>query len=653
MAELPFVHVRHGIVAMHKLSPEFWRKQRQLELLAGRRPAREGAMLQSFDDRMEKAGRDRLDRLRAELARLSLAGFIVPHADEHQSEYLPASAERLAWLTGFTGSAGAAVILSDSAAVFVDGRYTLQVRNEIDTAAFAAEHIVDMPPARWLTARLKAGDRVGYDPKLMTAVEVRRFAEAAKSADAELIAVADNPIDAIWADRPAAPIGPVILQPLDYAGEEARDKIARLRAALAEKKADATVLASADSVAWTFNIRGSDIAHNPVPLASAILPKSGKPALYVDGRKLSNAIRASLSDLADIAEPGELANGLAALGKAKARVLLDPQGPSDWIARTIRDNGGTLVDGTDPVALPKARKNATELAGARRAHVRDGAAIVRFLAWLDRTAPAGTIDEIAAAEMLERLRVETAKRDGMELMDISFDTISGAGPNGAIVHYRVTRATARKLEPGTLYLVDSGGQYRDGTTDITRTVPVGDPTAEMRDRFTRVLKGHIAIATARFPAGTSGAQIDTLARVALWRAGLDYDHGTGHGVGSFLSVHEGPARISKLGHVPLEAGMILSNEPGYYKAGAYGIRIENLVAVEPPSAIEGGDRPMLGFETLTLAPIDRRLIDASAMAQDEIAWLDAYHARLGPALGPLLDADERAWLARMTAPIKA
>jgi Xaa-Pro aminopeptidase len=607
-------------------------------------------MFQSFDDRTEKAGRDRLDRLRGQLRRLGLAGFIVPHADEHQSEYLPASAERLAWLTGFTGSAGTAVVLSDSAAIFVDGRYTLQVRGEVDVDAFTPEHLVDMPPAKWLAARLQQGDRVGYDPRLMTAAEVRRYAEVAKAAGAELVALAENPIDAIWTDRPAAPVGAVSLQPLEFAGEAARDKIARLQAALAEKKADATVLASADSVAWMFNIRGSDIAHNPVPLASTVLPRTGKPTLYIDGRKLTNAIRDTLSDIADIAEPDRLAAGLAELGKQKAKVLLDPQGPSDWIARTIRENGGTLIDGADPVLLPKARKNPAELAGARRAQIRDGAAMVRFLAWLDQAAGGG-IGEIEAAKKLEEFRAETAQRDGMDLVDISFDTISGAGPNGAIVHYRVTRATARRLEPGSLYLVDSGGQYRDGTTDITRTVPIGVPSAEMRNRFTRVLKGHIAIAIALFPVGTSGAQIDALARLSLWQAGLDYDHGTGHGVGAFLSVHEGPARISKLGHVPIEAGMILSNEPGYYKAGAYGIRIENLVAVEGPSPIPGGDRPMLGFEMLTLCPIDRRLVEASLMSANELSWLNAYHARLLPELERLLDASERAWLARMTAPI--
>ncbi|MEO8669151.1 MAG: aminopeptidase family protein P, partial [Bauldia sp.] len=449
------------------------------------------------------------------------------------------------------------------------------------------------------------------------------------------------------------PLGEVTLQPLEHAGVASAAKIALLQAMVGEKKADAAVLSAADSVAWAFNMRGRDIAHNPAPLAFAIVPHEGLPTLYLDGRKLSNAVRDSLATLADIREPGELGKGLEALAKAGAKVLLDPQATSDWIAGKIRAGGGTIVEGADPAVLPKARKNAVEIEGARRAQIRDGAAMVRFLAWLDRTAPAERLDEIAAAEKLEAIRAETARRDGSDLADISFDTISGAGPNGAIVHYRVTRQTSLPLVAGTLYLIDSGGQYRDGTTDITRTVPIGAPSDEMRDRFTRVLKGHIAIATARFPIGTTGAQIDALARTALWQAGLDYDHGTGHGVGAFLSVHEGPARISKLGHAPLEPGMILSNEPGYYKTGAFGIRIENLIVVSPPAEIAGGDRPMLGFETVTLAPIDRRLVVAALLTPSEIAWLDAYHSRLSPALDRLLDAEDRVWLARMTQAIAA
>jgi Xaa-Pro aminopeptidase len=607
---------------------------------------------QSFDDpTAERPGRKRLDLLRAELQRLDLSGFLVPHSDEHQSEYLPPSAERLAWLTGFTGSAGMAIVLKEEAALFVDGRYTLQAQVQTDPDAWRTEHLIDSPPAKWLSTRLTPGDRLGYDPKLMTIAEVRRFGEVAKAAGAELVSIEENPVDRIWSDRPSPPLGEVTLHPIEFAGVDATAKVARLKTIVADRKADAAVLSAADSVAWAFNIRGRDIAHNPAPLAFAILPREGIPTLYLDGRKLSNAVRDALAGLADIREPGDFGKGLRALGKSGARVVVDPQATTAWIAQQIRAGGGTIVEGADPAALPKARKNAVELEGARRAHVRDGAAMVRFLAWLDRNAPPNGLDEIAAAQKLEELRIETARRDGADLADISFDTISGAGPNGAIVHYRVTRQTSRRLVAGMLYLVDSGGQYRDGTTDITRTVPIGTPTEEMRDRFTRVLKGHIAIAAARFPVGTTGAQIDALARSALWQAGLDYEHGTGHGVGSFLSVHEGPARISKLGHAPLEPGMILSNEPGYYKAGSFGIRIENLLAVELPKEIAGGDKPMLGFETITLAPIDRRLVLPDLLTSQETAWLNAYHARLLPALNRLLDAEDRAWLGGMTQPL--
>jgi Xaa-Pro aminopeptidase len=593
----------------------------------------------------------RLKALRAALAEGNLTGFVVPHADEHQSEYLPPSAERLEWLTGFSGSAGSAIVLATEAAVFVDGRYTLQAAREVDADAFRTVHISETTPAKWLAARLRAGDRIGYDPWLMTIAEVRRFAESAKNAGADFVPVEKNPIDRLWRDRPPPPLGAVSLHPVEFAGEAAADKIARLKAAIGEKKADAAALALADSVAWTFNIRGSDIGHNPVPLSFALLPANGRPEVFIDGRKLSNAVRSALSDLADVREPAALLPRLAELGRAKSAVLIDPNATAAAIGEAITAAGGRLVEGPDPAVLPKSKKNATELAGARRAHLRDGAAMVRFLAWLDRNAAAGKLDEIGAAQKLAEFRAETARRDGSELADLSFATISGAGPNGAIVHYRVSPATNRHLEAGSLYLIDSGAQYRDGTTDVTRTVAIGAPTDEMRDRFTRVLKGHIAIATARFPVGTSGAQIDTLARLALWQAGLDYDHGTGHGVGSYLAVHEGPARISKIGSVALEPGMILSNEPGYYKTGAYGIRTENLVAVRPPEKVPGGEREVLSFETLTLVPIDTRLIERKLLTADEVGWLNAYHARILPAVGRLLDDGERGWLKAATMPI--
>jgi Xaa-Pro aminopeptidase len=614
-------------------------------------------MFQSFEDHGgPEAGAGRLRDLRAELARQGLTGFIVPHADEHQSEYLPPSAERLAWLTGFTGSAGVAVVLRDRAALFVDGRYTLQAGAQTDTRAFEIVHLIEQPPSKWLPSKLSAEDRIGYDPWLMTVGEVRRLTEAVKASGAALVPVSENPIDRLWTGRPPAPRGAVSLHPLDLAGQESSEKIEGIRKALAEKPADAVVLTQADSIAWTLNIRGADIAHNPVPLAFAVVPRLGKPKLFIDGRKLSNAVRAHLAEIVEIGEPQDFDRALAGLGSTGQKVLLDPQAAAEAIRKTLADSGAIIVEGADPVGLPRARKNPVELAGSRRAHVRDGAAMVRFLAWLDRAAPGEGpdrgIDEIAAAAKLEAIRAETARRDGAELADISFDTIAGAGPNGAVVHYRVTRKTSRRLEAGTLFLVDSGGQYRDGTTDITRTVAIGAPTAEMRDRFTRVLKGHIAIAAARFPAGTNGAQLDGFARAALWQAGLDYDHGTGHGVGSFLSVHEGPHRISKLGSVALEPGMVVSNEPGFYKTGEFGIRIENLVAVMPPESIEGGDRPMLAFETLSLCPIDRRLIAPALLTEAEVAWLDAYHARLLPALGRLLDPAEREWLEAATRPLE-
>ncbi len=608
-------------------------------------------MFQSFDDPAGGAGKERLARLQAEMARQSLTGFLIPHSDEYQSEYLPPAAERLAWLTGFTGSAGFAIVLKDSAALFVDGRYTLQAANQADTGAFEIVHLIDSPPSKWLSAKLSAGDRIGYDPWLLTIKDVGRFEDVCEAAGAKLVPVATNPIDALWSDRPAPPLAAVTLHPVELAGEASSDKISRIRKSLAEKHVDAVVLTQADSIAWLFNIRGADVAHNPVALSFAILPKDGRPTLFIDGRKLSNAVRATLSELVGIGEPPEFLAALTTLGRDGATVLIDPQTAASAIGKALKDAGAALVEGGDPVTLPKARKNATELAGSRRAHIRDGAAMTRFLAWLERTAPDGSIDEIAAAQKLEEFRAETARRDGAELAEISFDTISGAGPNGAIVHYRVTKKTSRRLEAGTLYLVDSGGQYRDGTTDITRTVAIGTPTAEMRDRFTRVLKGHIAVATARFPAGTNGAQLDGLARLALWQAGLDYDHGTGHGVGSFLAVHEGPARISKLGAVPLETGMIISDEPGYYRTGAYGIRIENLLAVMAPEEIAGGDRPMHAFETLGFCPIDRRLIDVGLLTQQERDWLNSYHGRLPQQLGHLLDAGERAWLNTVSRPI--
>ena len=603
------------------------------------------AKFQTFEDASERdQSAGRVAGLRAELKRHGLTGFAVPRADRQQNEYLPASEERLAWLTGFTGSAGAAVVLADKAAVFVDGRYTVQADAQVDKSVFAMEHLVDTPPSQWLAKNAKAGDRIGYDPWLHTNESVERLRQAAADAGAELVALDTNPIDALWRERPAPPSGPVTLRDIKLAGESAADKLTRIRSELEKTKTDALVVSDPQNVAWTFNIRGSDIAHTPLALAFALVPRGGRPRLYVEPGKLDNATRAALEDIADIGALDDLTRDLAGLKDKTIR--LDQASAVEALGKIVADHGGKPVRAADPITLMKAVKNHAEIAGTRAAHLRDGAAVTRFLAWLDREAPNGALTEIDAVAALESFR-----RDTGLLKDVSFPTISGAGPNGAIVHYRVTRESNRKLGMNELLLIDSGAQYEDGTTDITRTVAIGRPADEMRDRFTRVLKGHIAIATAIYPENTTGAQLDTLARVSLWQAGLDFDHGTGHGVGSYLSVHEGPARISKLGHVALRRGMILSNEPGYYKTAAYGIRIENLVLViaapEPP----GAEKPLNAFETLTLAPIDRRLVDVRMLSDKERHWLDSYHARVHEQIAPLVDADTRKWLERATRPL--
>jgi Xaa-Pro aminopeptidase len=606
------------------------------------------ARLQTFDDSGERAASaGRVAALRAELKRRGIDGFIVPRADRHQNEYVPPSEERLAWLTGFTGSAGAAVVLAKRAAIFVDGRYLLQVRDQIDTSLFAVEHLVENPPDKWLEANLPKGARLGYDPWLHTADNAEKLAKACAAAAATLQPAEPNPIDSVWADRPAPPLGRVTVHELKFAGEPAAEKLKRVQAEIGKLKADALIVSDPHNVAWAFNIRGADVSHTPLPLAFASVPREGRAAIYIDGRKLSNETRDYLETLADVREPGAFAAELKRLGAAKVDVRLDSATAADALARAISDAGGTVTRIADPITAMKAVKNATEIAGSHTAHIRDGAAVANFLAWFDREAPGGKLTEIDAVAALETFRRETGL-----LKELSFPTISGSGPNGAIVHYRVTRATNRKIATGDLFLVDSGAQYEDGTTDITRTIAVGAPTAEMRERFTRVLKGHIAIARAVFPDGATGAQLDSFARQFLWAAGVDFDHGTGHGVGSYLSVHEGPARMSRLGTAPLKRGMILSNEPGYYKAGAYGIRIENLVLVTE-TKIAGAEKPMNAFETLTFAPIDQRLIEPALMTTDEIVWLDAYHARVAATLMPHVATDTRAWLEAATRPLRA
>ena len=585
--------------------------------------------------------------LRGELSRRRLDGTVVPHADEHQGEYVPACAERLAWATGFTGSAGTAVVLAERAALFVDGRYTLQAAAETEGRGIEVVALADRSIEDWLAETLSPSQRLGCDSRLLTGAGRKRLAAACARAGAELVAEASNAVDAVWAGRPPPPIAPVVAHDIAFAGRSAAEKRAALADELAKAGTDAAVITLPDSLAWLLNLRGGDVAHTPLALGYAILDRDGGVDLFMDARKLTPGLAGHLGNAVQVRPPDALGAALRALGEAGKTVRADPATASAWVLDELAAGGAALVEGRDPCVLPKATKNPVELAGMRAAHRRDGVALVRFLHWLAGHAASGELSELAAADRLEALR-----REGEHFRGLSFPTISGAGANGAIVHYRVRRDSDRRLEPGSLYLVDSGAQYLDGTTDVTRTLAIGTPDAEMRDRFTRVLKGHIAVATARFPVGTRGSQLDPLARLALWRAGIDYDHGTGHGVGSYLGVHEGPQRIAKLGaDVALEPGMVVSNEPGYYKAGAYGIRIENLVVVSELGRPEGGERDLLGFETLTRAPIDRALIEPALLEAGEIAWLDAYHANVGAALAPLLDAPAANWLAAATAPL--
>ena len=527
----------------------------------------------------------RLSAFREELARRNLSGFVVPRADQQQNEYVPPSEERLAWLTGFTGSAGQAMVLPQAAAVFVDGRYTLQAAKQVDRKAWSIEPLADPPPESWLTSHLKAGDRLGFDPWLHTSAAAERLAAACVRAGAELVAVDSNPLDAVWTERPAPPLGPVTVHGSQFSGEAEAEKLERIRKEIAKLGAEALVLSDSHAVAWTFNIRGADVSHTPLPLSYALVPRDGRPTVFIDHRKLSNSARDHLERSADVQEPDALAPKLTELAQRGATIALDSATAADALSRLISSAGGKPLRGSDPVSLLKAVKNSTEIEGTRNAHRRDAIALARFLAWIDREAPSGALTEIDTVEALESFRRETGA-----LKDVSFPTIAGTGPNGAIVHYRVTRKSNRRISPGDLLLIDSGAQYEDGTTDVTRTIAIGQPSAEMQDRFTRVLRGHIAIARAVFPDGTTGAQLDSLARQYLWQAGIDFEHGTGHGVGSYLSVHEGPARISKLGTTPLKRGMILSNEPGYYKTDAFGIRIENLELVVGIDIVERKSR---------------------------------------------------------------
>jgi Xaa-Pro aminopeptidase len=604
-------------------------------------------MYQIFDEVSSPAASgERVKALQRELKSRKLKGFLVPHSDEHQDEFLAPPAERLAWLTGFTGSAGVAIVLEKAAALFVDGRYILQARAQTDPTLFEVLQTPEAKPSSWVAETLTRGASLGYDPALHTIKEIERLTETLAKSGIKLVPVDGNPIDAIWQDRPKALSSQIVPHGVEYAGRSAYEKIRDVQAVLREENADAVLLTLLDSIAWLFNIRGGDLKHTPVALAYAIVPATGKPTLFIDSAKVGDNVKGELREIADIADPAALMDRLKALGEARARVRLDPDTAAIRFAQALKAEGAQFVPGQDPCILPKAIKNETEIKGARAAHLRDGVAMARFFAWLDEVAESGKVDEIDAA-----VKLEDCRRESGQLKDIAFDTISAVGPNGAIVHYRPTTKGKRALTTGSLYLIDSGAQYREGTTDVTRTIAIGAPSAEMRRHYGLVLKAHIAIATARFPKGTRGQDLDPFARRPLWEAGLDFDHGTGHGVGSYLSVHEGPQRLSRLGTVELEPGMILSNEPGLYREGQYGIRLENLVLVTPPERIEGGTREMLGFETLTLVPFDRRLIDPKQLLPFELAWLNAYHARVRREIEPILLSDDRAWLRHATAPI--
>ncbi len=603
-------------------------------------------MFQNYDVRGgADQGRKAIPLIRAQLEQLGLDGLFVPHEDEWQNEYLPDCAERLAWATGFTGSAGAAIILRDKAYLFSDGRYTQQAVSQTAPELFEQRDLVDQGPAVWLKAEAPSGAKIGYDPRLVPPDVLARLKESAAQAGVELVAVGVNPIDQAWQDRPAEPSAEIVPHPETFSGESSASKRSRIGEKLSGDGIEASVLTSPAALAWLFNIRGKDVTRTPLALGSAILNKDGTAQLFVKPEKVTPELRGFLGNEVSIStEP----NFVEALKKTSGkRVLVDPSLSSAHVFDALHAAGAQIVRGQDPTILPRALKNAVEIAGTKRAHARDGVALANFLHWFDVEAPKGQLTEIDICKAIEGFRMATGA-----LQDLSFDSISGAGPNGAFPHYRVTVESNRKVDQDNLFLLDSGGQYLDGTTDVTRTVAVGTPSAEMKDRFTRVLKGHIALSRVRFPKGTTGSALDALARMSLWEGGFDYDHGTGHGVGSYLGVHEGPHRIAKVpNHVALEPGMIVSNEPGFYKIDGYGIRTENLQFVTPATPIEGGERPMLGFETLTLAPIDRRLIVVEMLTEAELAWLNSYHAKVLAEIGPRVEADVRAWLEAATAPL--
>ncbi len=598
-------------------------------------------MIQKFDILGGKDyGRKNLPALRKKLKKLKLDGFLIPHEDEYNNEYLPECNERLMWVSGFTGSAGAAVVLLDKAGLFVDGRYTLQVREQADADLFEFHGFDNGDYENWLKQNCQ-NKIIGYDPRLHSPRTLAIIKQNIEAGGGKMRALGKNPIDSAWHDRPPAPKAKISIQALKYAGLSHAEKRKTIAKIIKEKNADAVIITDPASIAWLLNIRGGDVPCTPLPLASLVLHKNAQADLFIDMDKLSPKIKKHLGNNIKTMPEEQFAKSFSRF--AQKNIMLDPETASCFVFDRLKRAKANIIHAQNPIALPKACKNKAEIMGSINAHIRDGAAVCNFLHWLDENAPAPDIDEIKAAERLENFRHDTGK-----LKDLSFETISGSGPNGAIVHYRVNIKTNRRLKSGELFLLDSGGQYKDGTTDITRTIPIGKPTKQMIRAFTLVLKGHIALATIRFPQGTSGHQLDVLARSALWKQGFDYDHGTGHGVGVYLGVHEGPQRISKMpNNIALKPGMIVSNEPGYYKTGKFGIRIENLQYVTKAEAIKGGDRKMLGFETLTLAPIDNRLIDKSLLSPDEVSWINSYHKRVFKTLSPLVDKKTKPWLKQM------
>jgi len=587
----------------------------------------------------------RLGALRSLMNTKALDAVLVPRGDEHLGEYVPPSAERLSYLTGFTGSAGLAAILKDKAALFVDGRYTLQAAQQAPKEHYEIRPLTADAHIAYLKEHLGRNRRVGFDPWLHSASGVQALKAELAAAGIEAVPLPANPIDAIWNDRPAPPTAPVVPHPIEYAGVSSADKRTRIGRELAGAGIGATILTQPDSIAWLLNIRGGDVPNAPLPLSFAILMADGHVALFVDERKLSPALRQHLGNDVTIAPPDQFGPTLDRLAKMDKAVRFDPANTPAWVAVRLEAAKVRVSPGLDPCQLPKAIKNKAEIEGAREAHRRDGVALVKFFTWLDKQMKEAPPTEIGASDKLAEFRAGQKLAQGP-----SFDTISGAGEHGAIVHYRAVPESDKQLGPDMMYLLDSGGQYLDATTDVTRTMILGEPTQDQRHHFTLVLKGHIALGSARFPSGTSGGQLDALARAPLWAHGVDYDHGTGHGVGSYLSVHEGPQRIFKNGAAPLEPGMIVSNEPGYYRTGEYGIRIENLVLVKE-AELPGAERKMLEFETLTLAPIDRNLIDPAMLTPPERDWINGYHNRVYETLCDRLDEPEREWLMAAAAPL--